>query len=164
MQLTSQGEQEGHPTAGDPFHLTSLYIIPLIKTTTCQLGFNKFSVNCTEALMSNNRNKTAISEAYSCDLNSQLFLEFPCGNMLYKSLMREYTHIVGPKNLSNCVKVKEGNERCHQNIIYCCLHYNLPLSFDTNLIQVIYYYYLLVIIYSWRLYSCNLFADDTEIP
>lgn len=68
VQLTSQGEQEGHPTAGDPFHLTSLYIIPLIKTTACQLGFNKSSVNYTEALMSNNRNKTAISEAYSSDL------------------------------------------------------------------------------------------------
>lgn len=68
MQLTSQGEQEGHPTAGDPFHLTSLYIILLIKTTACRQDFNKSSVNYTEAFMSNNRNKTDSSEAYSTDL------------------------------------------------------------------------------------------------
>lgn len=68
MQLTSQGEQEGHPTAGDPFHLTSLYIIPLIKTTASQQDFNKSSVKYTEALMSNNSNKTESLKADYSDL------------------------------------------------------------------------------------------------
>lgn len=68
MQLTSQGEQKGHPTAGDPFHLTSLYIILLIKTTACQQDFNKSSVNYTEALMSNDMSKADSSNTDFGDL------------------------------------------------------------------------------------------------
>lgn len=64
VQLTSHGEQEGHPTAGDPFHLTSLYIIPLIKTTVCQQDFNKSSVNLIEVLMSHCRKKTESSKTF----------------------------------------------------------------------------------------------------
>lgn len=49
LRLTSSGEQEGRPTAGVPFHLTHLYIILLIKSTANQQGFNKSSINYSEA-------------------------------------------------------------------------------------------------------------------
>lgn len=79
--------------------LTSLYIILLIKTTTCQQEFNPCSVNY--ALMSNNRNQTGSSKAYCSDeMNKITYVFWHClENICHISDYRRDTHI---HNLSNC--------------------------------------------------------------
>lgn len=79
--------------------LTSLYIIPLIKTTTCQQEINPSSVNF--VFMSNNRNKTGSSKTYCSDeIGTITYVFWHClENICHISDQRRDTHI---RNLSNC--------------------------------------------------------------